>query len=1671
MTSSADRRRQSGLWAPDPATGYYEQQQRQPQSAGPYSYYQPPSRTTDQRRSYADRTGQDSGVQRSQSQRVRDLAQGASQKVRGDGDRDSDYYEQQQPPSLTIDPNAVPSNLRNKPWSPGADESLTSPQSAQTDYSTHARNPANADGLLRHGSVPDRSPLQKLEMEFAASKEDKRARMREAESRSQQWRGSAKTGEGDLVRQGSMRHRSRGEGRSASDGSRRHQERSGSGSDRTGERYRRASDALRGDGQDDIGRGGSYAPNSSSRYDRSADPGASVRRSESQRHRHRDAGLGNAGGLYAGTGAGGGDPPVRRNSAAERGKAAHERRKALGQIPPSGQNAELGRSGSNKLQKRPPPATEWYSRQNPHEFRGHRDASPSQDRDLSPEDDRDYPPDDEDPRLGKQALQTDRLGSGGKKGRVAAMAFQDPDPLPPDRVATSPDNPLSYNIPPQTAGGQNARAQVAFAEVPAPSNQQGEQQEKHHRFREGLWHHKEHRGYQPSAPALDEWRGAGIARLDVGDLEFDAQPSSSGPMSAAQNDDKPSAWWEKGGGQQGSRRSSSSAGARKQSQGMAGTAPAPAQYDGPYEEQAQSFRPALFLKCGPLLRYTGMRKESAAAGTSSRGVAIGSSGKAKEIWRGSIMIVTDDAGSDLSSPPTLRLFAQHMDLHSPPPQHVVESGHELPPEYEDPIAGQVKLSRTGRPLYVRPVHDIEGGIDLSREENNEGLYAATRTPLLGPQSSMDGSNSKEGGSQPKIMFEDKSRVKKYSGEAARRYKEIPAIRLHSERGTTFWRFNIEIELGSRQHRVAYRINRGPALGFWVPARGETMNMLFHSCNGFSLSVDPDEFSGPDPLWRDVMNRHQSRPFHVMLGGGDQIYNDAAMRDTKLFKEWLATKNPEAKHRAEFSLELQEELEAFYLERYSMWFSQGLFAMASSQIPMVNIWDDHDIIDGYGSYPHHFMASRVFTGLGAVAFKYYMLFQHQSVVAETEKEEPSWVLGSSPGPYINELSRSVYMRMGGSVGFVGVDCRTERMRDEILSQESWDILFERLRHEIVEGETKHLIVMLGVPIAYPRLNFLENLLTSKVMDPIKALGRTGMLGGFVNKFDGGVEILDDLDDHWTAKHHKAERNWFIQELQDLAAEKSVRITLLGGDVHLGAVGQFYTPQKFGVRKDKDHRYMVNVVSSAIVNTPPPGAMADVLNKRNKVHHLDQATDEGMIPIFEQDVNGTKRNNKHLLPRRNYCIICQYQPGSTPPQSPRFETGSPHPGMDGEDGQHQEMRGRDRRYPPGSMKRRTMSMSRSRSRAGGLIRRLSGSGRSKNPPVSYQNDRHQPPESPQSYGPGMQRSNSMSGPHPDSGSYFPPTQNDPDARPSFRRRPTNLSVKDAKKAAAMGGAPEEGLDGQEDPIAIDLEGGLDISLNMEINQQDPSGATMPYRLLVPALDYDGEADDNVAEFQGHKAGLLERFRGRGNKDHGEDDDGRSPTPSPPPSKQKHGPQHIRGHENAELEKDMLGATGGRRGPRASYDGTEGRGYVQRNDYEQPQRPSGGRSAYEKGYEMSSPPVGAGQLAHVGGAKSPYPGARHSSAPTPSGPGAGERFAARDDYSEGSLTPSEEYGDAPAVQRPGPPARRPSKAERFFGIGEEKDGGGGVGDGRRPSMQQQQRGDVAFEEKRKPSWKIWK
>lgn len=105
---------------------------------------------------------------------------------------------------------------------------------------------------------------------------------------------------------------------------------------------------------------------------------------------------------------------------------------------------------------------------------------------------------------------------------------------------------------------------------------------------------------------------------------------------------------------------------------------------------------------------------------------------------------------------------------------------------------------------------------------------------------------------------------------------------------------IEIPLGPHEMKVAYSVNNGPETVYWVPAVGQNMRWAAHSvcldilealvsrsdafykCNGFSAGVNPEDFRGPghqtgyDPVWTDLLRKHAEEPFHVLMGGGDQV---------------------------------------------------------------------------------------------------------------------------------------------------------------------------------------------------------------------------------------------------------------------------------------------------------------------------------------------------------------------------------------------------------------------------------------------------------------------------------------------------------------------------------------------------------------------------------------------------------------------------------------------------------------------------------------------------------------------------------------------------------------------------------------------------------------------------------
>jgi len=127
----------------------------------------------------------------------------------------------------------------------------------------------------------------------------------------------------------------------------------------------------------------------------------------------------------------------------------------------------------------------------------------------------------------------------------------------------------------------------------------------------------------------------------------------------------------------------------------------------------------------------------------------------------------------------------------------------------------------------------------------------------------------------------------------------------------------------------------------------------------------------------------------------------------------------------------------------------------------------------------------------------------------------------------------------------------------------------------------------------------------------------------------------------------ERTYFIRTLQGISHQRSIRFTFLSGAVNTCGAGLVHDPSH-----PSDHKTMYQLISSSVVNTPPPSYVMKLLNN-NKPLYIppngqrstpQQPTDtkEDMMEIFSHDVNGQPTNNRKLMARRNYVAVVVYDP---------------------------------------------------------------------------------------------------------------------------------------------------------------------------------------------------------------------------------------------------------------------------------------------------------------------------------------------------------------------------------------------------------------------------------------------
>lgn len=212
---------------------------------------------------------------------------------------------------------------------------------------------------------------------------------------------------------------------------------------------------------------------------------------------------------------------------------------------------------------------------------------------------------------------------------------------------------------------------------------------------------------------------------------------------------------------------------------------------------------SLDVKCGPLLNYRRMENKT---------------------WYGSVLIVTKGGGSR-----------------------------------ESPVVPELRLRFAKARLSY--------GSSSGRTANNNGTNGGSEEAhaVINGVDCMNGQHQADAPREQTNGIERTYGVEGGSGEA-----RLSGTKLYSDPGNTFWRFDLQVPMQEFELQCDYEI---PGLGFekgkktdrqsfFVPAISQSMRIMFHSCNGFSVGTDEEAWSGA-ALWNDVLRVHEKTPFHVM----------------------------------------------------------------------------------------------------------------------------------------------------------------------------------------------------------------------------------------------------------------------------------------------------------------------------------------------------------------------------------------------------------------------------------------------------------------------------------------------------------------------------------------------------------------------------------------------------------------------------------------------------------------------------------------------------------------------------------------------------------------------------------------------------------------------------------------
>lgn len=355
----------------------------------------------------------------------------------------------------------------------------------------------------------------------------------------------------------------------------------------------------------------------------------------------------------------------------------------------------------------------------------------------------------------------------------------------------------------------------------------------------------------------------------------------------------------------------------------------------------------------------------------------------------------------------------------------------------------------------------------------------------------------------------------------------------------------------------------------LPANLSSVTFGYFSCHDPFSSVSNSE--GAWPLYYQTM---VNRNGLFSIGGGDQVYIDANDKeDMYSVWTWLADyKNAIIKEYSENgALKQQELIEYFvdiYRSYYRLYWNFPNLKKAFQRFPTYMVWDDHEIMDGWGSYSRaerKKLLNRLFQDddeatndqliqlMFEAAKQVYFEYQHS--------HNPKTPVSLKPED--NEVCEWDYSFRMGNHEFYVLDMRGHHDYE---------------RHE--EGTA-----LLGEKQMTRFLNWLEQAAKRSsslfIVSPVPVVH----WGVLVSSLDIG-SAKDDLRDEWEHETNHKERNKLLDAVMSLSDQYGCPVTILSGDVHSASVYQLENRDKYPKAK------VFNATSSAISRKPAP-AKAEML----------------------------------------------------------------------------------------------------------------------------------------------------------------------------------------------------------------------------------------------------------------------------------------------------------------------------------------------------------------------------------------------------------------------------------------------------------------------------------------------